>query len=30
VKLKSILDKIGKFTLIYDDDLNTKINEIYG
>lgn len=28
-KLKSILDKVKKFDLIYDDDLNTKIKELY-
>lgn len=29
-KLKSILDKVKKIDLIYDDDLNTKIKELYG
>ena len=30
VKLKSILDKVKKFDLIYDDNLNKKIKELYG
>jgi hypothetical protein len=29
-KLKSILDKVEKFDLIYDIDLNSKIKELYG
>ncbi len=29
-KLKSILEKVGKFDLIYDDNLNNKIKELYG
>lgn len=29
-KLKSIIDKIKDFKLIYDDDLNSKIKELYG
>jgi hypothetical protein len=28
-KLKSILDKVEKFDLIYDIDLNIKIKELY-
>jgi len=30
LKLKSILDKVKKFDLIYDDNLNKKIKELYG
>jgi hypothetical protein len=29
-KLKSILDKVEKFDLMYDIDLNIKIKELYG